>query len=166
MGGMKEKASMTILKKFALGILCVVILVFGYIGVEYYDNKKLINTVLHHKIDTSFYIREFYAIDHAKTAKQLESKLKHTLSALQSFQDELNALSLYTPIAKDIRHEYAMGVQSLEQNLVKLQSLQSPKDLTTLKQDIKQSEQILLNAREKLFNLSKRYSLEVVLKMG
>lgn len=157
---------MTLLKKFALGILCVVMLVFGYIGVEYYDNKRLVNTVVGHQIDASFYIREFHAIDHAKTAKQLESELKHTLSALQSFQDELNTLSLYTPIAKDVRHEYAIGVQSLEQNLVKLQSLPNPKDLTALKQDIKQSEQILLNAREKLFNLSKRYSLEMVLKMG
>lgn len=157
---------MTLLKKFALAAVCVLVLAFGYVGVEHYDNKRLVNAVVGHQIDASFYIIEFQAIDHAKTAKQLENNLQHTLVAFQSFQDELNALSLFTSSSKDIRQEYALGVQALEQNLVKLQSLQNPKDLTALKQDIKQSEQILLNAREKLFNLSKRYSLEVVLKMG
>lgn len=64
-----------------------------------------------------------------------------------------------------MRNDYNQAIDKFEKTLQKSKSNPSPK-LSELKKDIDKAEQLLLNSRERLFNLSERYLLSGQLKMG
>lgn len=155
------------LLKSIILFLCVLIgVILSYAIVEYRDTAKLVKSSLQHGHHSSLYIRQFYKIDGAKNGDELAHAIQKSIDAFAPADRTFQDLSLYTPQARKIRDEYQQGVQALRTNLAEVKQVKSQKDLLKLKKKIKKSEQILLNSRERLFNLSKRYLLDVKMKMG
>lgn len=148
-------------------IMACVVIVGGYfLRTEYRETKKMVDIVVHHELDASFYIRQFHKIEHAKNLSQLQRATEETLFSFHQVQTELNHLSLSSPQAIDVRREYEKGILSLQRQLERIKQSKNESDLVMLKKELAKSEQILLNAREKLFNLAERYNMTIRLKMG
>lgn len=157
---------LNLLKHLVL-FLCVVLgIILSYAIVEYHDTAKLVKSSVKHGHHSSLYIRQFYKIDTAKNADELAYAVRKSIDAFAPADQTFQALSLYTPQARKIRDEYQQGVQALRSNLSEAKQVKNGKDLAKLKKKIKRSEQTLLNSRERLLNLSKRYLLTEQMKMG
>lgn len=154
------------MKKVLKYIAIMIMILMGAFIYQYRETKQMVNIVVNHELNASFYIRQFHKIQHAKNLVQLQQATEQTLSAFQQAQQALNAVSLYSPQAIDVRKEYEKGVMSLQEQLYKIKQSNNENDLAMLKKELAKSEQILLNAREKLFNLAQQYHLEIQLKIG
>lgn len=162
---LKPIVGLTMFKK-ALRIFMILVLGFGiYATNEYRETKKLVNIVITHELNASFYIRQFRRIDDAKDLGQLKKAGEQTLLNFQQAGQEFERLTLLSPRANDVRQEYLIGIKSLQHNINQIDTNHNNHEIKQLKKDIKKSEQILLNAREKLFNLSTPYMLTARLKM-
>lgn len=136
-----------------------------YGGLEFFETRQLIHTTLNHELSSAFYIRNFRNIDNAQTFDTFYKTSHHTLNKLKQAQNDFNQLTLYTPLARTIRNDYNQGVKAFETAL-NTHATQSPATLPALKKDINKAEQLLLNSRERLLNLSERYLLSTQIKMG
>lgn len=154
------------MKKALKYIAIVFIVSMSVVVYQYQETKQMVNIIVQHDLSASFYIRQFHKIQHAKNLVELQQATEETLSAFQQAQQALNAVSLYSPQAIDVRKEYEKGLILLQKQLYKIKQSNNENDLAMLKKELAKSEQILLNAREKLFNLAQRYHLEIQLKMG
>lgn len=152
--------------KKALRIFMILVLGLSiYVTNEYRETKKLVDIVIAHELNASFYIRQFGRIGDANDLLQLKKAGEQTLLNFQKSKNDFERLTLLSPRAKNVRREYLVGIASLENNISQLNTNHDKHDIKQLKKDIQKSEQILLNAREKLFNLSTPYMLTVRLKM-
>lgn len=153
--------------KKALRIFMVLVAGLGiYTANEFRETKKLVDIVIIYKLDSSFYIRQFRRIDDASDLLELKKYGEQTLLSFQQAGNDFKKLTLLSPRAKNVRREYLVGIASLENNITQINASHDKHDIKRLKKDIQTSEQILLNAREKLFNLSTPYMLTERLKMG
>ncbi|WP_157073897.1 hypothetical protein [Moraxella oblonga] len=151
-----------IIKKLMMMVLSLSFMMIGYVGIERSETKALIRITQNHQLDSRFYIRNFWHIEDIKTRDELLKDVQKTLNILKQTQQDFNQLNLYTPFALDVRREYNHGVSHLENSI---KNIKKGDKLEVLKKEIDKSEQILLNSREKLFNLSDRYFLSIELKM-
>lgn len=156
---------MKFFKKSLLAFGMLLLGLFFYGGLEFFETKKLVQTTLKNELSSAFYIRHFGKIDDAKTPTKFNQASKKTLNELKQAQSDFNQLTLYTPFARAVRNDYNQAIDKFEKTLQKSKSNPSPK-LSELKKDIDKAEQLLLNSRERLFNLSERYLLSGQLKMG
>lgn len=154
------------LKKLLLSFSIILTCLLSYASIEYLETRRIVKTIINHQIDASFHIREFDKIHRAKNLQQLQHATEKTLIHLNKNQQTLNSLTLFTPQTNHVRHEYQKGVIMLQNNLDDIKNSKNPQNLEKLKQQILKSEKTLLNAREKLFQLSDRYLLSIHLKMG
>lgn len=156
-----------VIKLTVIGIITLAVMIGVYFyRTEYRETKQIVDIVVNHELDASFYIRQFHKIEHAKNLSQLQQATEQTLFSFQQAQQTLNHLSLSSSQAIDVRKEYEKGVLLLQNQLNKIKQSNNENDLAKFKKELAKSEQVLLNAREKLFNLAERYNMTIRLKMG
>lgn len=146
----------------------IVIILLGYGVVEHQETKKLIDISNQH-IDDDDHIRYFWAIDDTKNLGELHAHTEQALWHFDSAKSAFGTLTLYTPTARTIRDEYLQGLEKLHNNLNAISQAKAQNDqnqLASLQRQVRQSEQILLNARERLANLSSRHLLSERFKIG
>lgn len=154
------------MKKVLKYIAIMIMILMGVFIYQYRETKQMVNIVVQYDLSASFYIRQFHKTQHAKNLVQLQQATEQTLFSFQQAQQALNTVSLYSPQAIDVRKEYEKGLLSLQKQLYKIKQSNNENDLAKFKKELAKSEQVLLNAREKLFNLAERYNMTIRLKMG
>lgn len=146
----------------------IAIMLLGYGAIEHHETKKLIDISNQH-IDDDDHIRYFWAINDTKNLGELHARTEQALWYFDSAKSAFGTLTLYTPTARTIRDEYLQGLEKLHNNLNAISKAKAQNDqnqLASLQRQVRQSEQILLNARERLANLSSRHLLSERFKMG
>lgn len=152
-------------QRFVL-IVAVALVVWGCTSKEYRDTKQIVHIVVENDLSSHTYIRQFHKIEHAQNLQQLQQATEETLSVFQQAQRQFQLLSVSSKEAQDVLKEYERGVLSLQNYLHQIKQSRNPQQLAYFKKQLKKSEQILLNAREKLFNLAMKYNLDILLKTG
>lgn len=157
------------MSKFIKYILIILLAVAGYGITEHHETRLLIDTANRH-IDDGDHIRQFWAIYDTKDIASLHARTQQAVAHFAPAKDAFGSLTLYTPTARAIRAEYLQGLHKLDANLTTISHAKTQStaqnELAKLHQQVRQSEQTLLNARERLANLSARHLLSSVLKMG
>lgn len=123
---------------------------FSYGGLEFFEIKKLVRTTLTNELSSAFYVRHFGNIDGTKTLNDFDKVINHTLHELKKAQNDFNQLTPHTPFAKAVRNDYNQGVQAFESAINQTNSTQSLHALPKLKQDVDKAKQLLLNSRDKV----------------